>query len=270
MSCDKCGKQFTNNRSISYHIRNKVCEKVSNTCVNCGRKFTTKQSLRYHIDHKVCTLSNKPKIALKSKVTDYYKLSNGELIERLLEKEVELKAKDVEIKVLKEHPQTVNNQYNIVFPVAYGDEDLSRIEELYPDWIGQIVKGTGQYIPKIAKMIHCNPSIKEHHTAYIPGHKTKFAKVSDGCRWIDRPKDDVIDEIIEKCNTILGEYVDENGDKMGEKISNRVGLYREAIDGDDRARLRLEICAMLLNMKEVICRKDKELGSQLSLLETEK
>jgi hypothetical protein len=67
LSCENCGKSFTRNSNLNYHIEHNVCIKPSKTCPKCGHQFSNKSMLEYHIEHKVCERKKNPKIKITMK-----------------------------------------------------------------------------------------------------------------------------------------------------------------------------------------------------------
>jgi len=171
--CFNCQKVFSSKSSYKYHITNNVCQKRLIVCDRCGQKFECKRNLDYHNAHKVCERSKKPKIVLKSKEkTGYDDLSKVELIDRL-------KEKDVEIKVLKENPttNTTNNQFNIIVP--YSGENLDEMMRRIPELLHHILTDkSGRYVQKLIEKVHCNESYPEFHNVFVTGQKTPYAMVS--------------------------------------------------------------------------------------------
>ena len=82
--------------------------------------------------------------------------------------------------------------------------------------------------------------------------------ISDGKVFKHQPKN-VIDQIIESKRLILREYVDTNGDQLGEKVLQKYERYTDLLDEDVefRKNLELEIGGMLLDMKAIIANDEK-------------
>ncbi len=52
-TCDKCYKNFKNNRDYNRHINRTIpCD--TRVCSTCKHKFASKLSLDYHLAHKLC------------------------------------------------------------------------------------------------------------------------------------------------------------------------------------------------------------------------
>jgi hypothetical protein len=75
-------------------------------------------------------------------------------------------------------------------------------------------------------------------------------------RRIYAPKKKIIEELIENKRSLLQQYVDDNGDKYGEKILRRYQNYVDALDDEhdteEKKDLEIEIICMLLNVSEVV------------------
>lgn len=64
---------------------------------------------------------------------------------------------------------------------------------------------------------------------------------------------------IENKRSILNQYIDDNGDQLGEKVLNKYEKYQDQIDenSDFRKELEVEIGGLLLDMKSVIANDEK-------------
>jgi hypothetical protein len=253
--CELCGKTFTSDYGLKYHTNNKVCQKPSNSCEFCLKEFKSKQSHDYHVKQNVCgNYVPKHKIVLKS---SYNNLSKEELIVRLNESETKYKT-------LKENPQVINNNTNnnniIVFPDAYGNENIDHIQKKLGDILGQLIKHHPfTSIPTLFVQIHNNNKFPEYHNVYISSERSNYAMVSDGKTFNHKPKKTIIDQIIEDKRSILNQYIDDNGEQLGEKVLSKYDKYQNQIDENSEFRkdLECEIGGLLLDMKSVIANDDK-------------
>jgi hypothetical protein len=114
-------------------------------------------------------------------------------------------------------------------------------------------------IPRLFHKIHNNQAIPEYHNVYSKSERSNYALISDGKTFNNKPKKNVIDQIIDSKRLILREYVDSNGDQLGEKVLQKYERYQDLIDDDEefRKNLELEIGGMLLDMKSVIANDEK-------------
>jgi hypothetical protein len=216
---------------------------------------------QYHIDHLVCKAptpspapSPQPKMKLKLKAQNPQKIIND------LEKEVaRLKGENT---ALKENPQTVTNNNNvIVFPSTFGKEDMKHIQEILGDILKPMISNhTFRSIPILFDTIHKNKKLPEYHNVYVANERSKFAMVSDGKSFEYKPKKTIIDQIIEDKRSILEQYVEDNEEKLGGNVLAKYERYRNKLDEKDsklREELEVEIASMLLNMKSVIANDEK-------------
>jgi hypothetical protein len=212
----------------------------------------------YHYDHDVCTFvqqniafSNKPKLVLKKKNED---LTKEELI-------VKVSRLEGTIDALKTHPQTINNnnQVNLIFPKAFGTEQVADILAKIPNLLHDaLTKHPNRSIEYITEQIHCNKEVfPEYTNVYIRGYKSPYALVSNGTRFQNKPQKRIIDRIIDDSISMLQDYVDNFGEKMGQKIIDKYETYRDMVEGDDnkterRRDMEIEIAGMLLDMRPII------------------
>jgi hypothetical protein len=183
--------------------------------------------------------------------TNYVNLSKEELIAKLNESETKYKT-------LQENPQNVSNI--IVFPNAFGKEDIDHIRKKIGDIVGPLIKNqTFTSIPSLFNKIHNCEQLPEYHNVYSASERSSFALVSDGKTFKYRPKKTIIDQIIEDKRSILNDYVDNNGEQLGEKVLKKYEKYQDQLDTDPQIRkeLELEIAGLLLDMKSVIANDDR-------------
>jgi hypothetical protein len=165
-----------------------------------------------------------------------------------------------QIEALKSNPPMVTNNNNIIiFPEAYGNEKIEHIQA-----IGDFMKNVLKHnpfgsIPVLFNKIHNNERYPEYHNVYLSSERSSYALVSDGKSFVHRPKKTIIDQIIEDKRSILNDYIDNNGEQLGEKVLKKYDRYQEQLDDDSEFRkaLELEIGGLLLDMKSVIANDDK-------------
>ena len=254
MECPSCNKSFTSQKNLCYHISNNVCQKFNQkNCPLCGHVFSTIQMCKYHVTHNVCQKKSKPKIVLKLKGS-CMDMSKDELIIKVAQLEGENKA-------LKENPQHINSTNNfILFPTAYGKEDLAYIQQKLGDILEPLVKGRpSKCIPTLFNTIHNNKQLPEYHNVYTPSERSSYAMVSNGESFTHVPKKTIIDKIIEDKRSLLNDYVDKN-ERLGDKVLKKYEMYQDQLDSDNseiRKTLELEIGGLLLDMKSVIAKDEK-------------
>jgi hypothetical protein len=93
-----------------------------------------------------------------------------------------------------------------------------------------------------------------YNSIKITNKKDPYAQISDGDKFIFASKKKIIAELIENKRHILQEYVDNNGDKYGEKILRRYQNYVDFLDDDKETQkdLEIDIICMLLNISDLI------------------
>lgn len=249
MDCASCHKSFTTKQSLQYHISHNVCKKSGKKCPKCGYNFANKSALLYHVNNDVCGSSKvKTKIILKKKCDEMSK-------EELYEENLRLRGEN---QALKEHPQTVNNnqQINIIVPPAFLEIDnYQQLAQQLPNLLhNALSKHPANFISYLIKETNCNPNRPLYNSVKISNKKDPFAKISDGEKYVYASKKNIIEQLIENKRHILQEYVDNHGDKYGEKILRRYQNYVDFLDDDKEAQkdLEIDIICMLLNVSDVI------------------
>lgn len=219
--------------------------------------------LNYHLEHHVCEKRPKIKLTIRKALLseNYETMTKKELYEQNLQ----LKG---QVAALKNHPQTVNNVDNVVnvvnnvvtFPTAFGKENMEHVEEKLGDIMRPlIISHPRMSIPKLFTQIHNNKQLPEYHNIYTASERSQYVMVSDGESFKYRPKKTVIDQIIEDKRSLLNQYVDDNGDQLGERVLKKYEKYQDDIDSNSefRKQLEIEIGGLLLNMKSVIANDEK-------------
>ena len=257
MNCELCGKSFTSKYSLEYHITHNVCTKHIVKCSKCGKTLSS-TSLPYHLKNNVCAKQKeKFKLKLKTKQT-YDHMSKDEIINQL---EHELSKMVGKYESLKENPQNINTNNNIIiFPKEFGKEDMDLIKNKLGDILGPMIKNhPRKSIPILFNKIHNNDQLPEYHNVYISSERSNYAMVSDGKSFKYKPKKSIIDQIIEDKRSLLNQYIDDNGDQLGEKVLSKYEKYQDEIDDNStfRKELEVEIGGLLLDMKSVIANDEK-------------
>ena len=256
--CDTCSKIFTSKQSLTYHVSHKVCNNSSKKCEKCGYIFKSVAMLKYHNEHDVCDKKDrvpeiimKPKITLKAQsISDYSKYTKEQLIHDL----VEIKGK---YESIKDNPQTINNnKINIIVPPAFLKVDnYQQINQSIPHLLHEALsKHPANFISYMIKKTNCNPQLPLYNSIKMTNKKDQFVQISDGMKYVHATKKKVIGELIENKRQTLQKYVDNNGDKYGEKILNKYQNYIDFLDDNKEAQkeLEMDIICMLLNISELI------------------
>jgi len=255
--CPSCDKQLHSNQAYEYHIKHNSC-KSKFICERCRKKLKSKQAVEYHTKHNSCELhmSNniKPKIILKNVRENNMTIDEmKQLITELSEVNSELRG---EIKALRENPQTVNNHINIVVPPAFlsldNYEHISRdIPNLLHDALSHHPANCIKYL---IQETTCNPQLPQYNSIKVTNKKDPIIQISDGNMYILASKKKIIDDLIQNKREILQEYVDQKGEKYGEKILKRYENYLDALDNDKsiQKELEVDIIIMLLNISKII------------------
>ena len=246
--CEKCNQLFLTKKGLDYHTTKGVCAKIKNMCVDCGVKFSSNQCYKYHVDHNVCKKNTQTSVKL---------IVQNKTPKEMSDEIIRLKG---QIDILKEHPQSIiNNNTNInniiVFPQAYGTENMEHIKSVCGDILGKLIrKQTFESIPLLFAEMHNNNALPEYHNVYTRSEKSSFVLKSDGTKFKNHPKKSVIDQIIEDKRSILNQYVDSHEDSLGENILAKHARYQDTLDTDIpfRKNLELEIGGLLLDLKDVI------------------
>jgi hypothetical protein len=254
--CPKCNKQLSSKQALDYHLDHESCKK-QHVCPRCDALLSSKRVLENHISKNICGKKDKIPVTLKKNI--------GDKINELQEEILLLKGEN---KALKEHPQTV---INILVPPAFlSIDNYQNMTVQSPNLLHEaLTKHPANFISYLIKRTNCNPNMPLYNSIKITNKKDPYAQVSDGKKYVYVPKKTTITQLIENKREILQRYIDENGDKYGEKILRKYQNYSDFLDGDKEAQrdLETEIICMLLNVSDVIGSEDwsKKLLSDLKI-----
>jgi len=250
--CQFCFKSFSCKSRLNYHIEHNVCKTQSlKKCELCGYIFKNIKMLEYHRQHKVCQV-RKPKIILKNQQNHVDLQKENEILK------LEISTLRNENKTLKEHPHVVNNTINttnynhVNFIVDFNNEKseyiLTKLPNLLKDVITQRLDSS---VPFLTKEVHCNPeTFPEYSNVYMTKYNCPYAMVYKDGRFQRQLKKQILDDVIEKFISMLGNYVDDH--EFSQKIMERYECYRDSIeqDGSRRAELEDELIGILLDYGE--------------------
>jgi len=251
--CPSCHKIMSSRANLDNHIIKNVCRKQDRMCQNCGKLFKRKENCIYHVNQSVCT-RKKVKLILKNKTL----LPVNQLEKQLTQMTEKFNQMKGKYEALRENPQNINNI--IVFPSSYGKEDIVYIRQKLGDIVGNTIKNHPfNSIPILFDKIHNNDQLPEYHNVYVNNERSNYVMVSDGKEFKYEAKKRIIDQIIEDKRSILNQYIDDNGEKIAEKVLAKYEKYQNQIDENSefRKNLEVEIGGLLLNMKAVIANDEK-------------
>lgn len=247
-----CGKSFSSKQRLTYHTERKVCQKHVYRCQSCGLTFTTNYRLQYHTIHNVCQKKTKLFVKQKQKqqntsdINFYKNLSKDELIIKLIQSETESR-------VLKEHPQTVNNIHIIMnFGELNNPEQIEEINSKCPHLLDNVIhQHLLNSIPYLTKQIHCNMDVfPQYSNIFIESYRNPYIMVYIDGQFRRQPKKQTINNLIDEFIQMMGNHVDNTiiDDKLIKKYEN----YRDSvdIDGNRRKELEDELIGILLDQGE--------------------
>jgi len=178
----------------------------------------------------------------------------------LRDENIRLKAENA---ILRDHPQMVNNNnnnnnntINIVVPPTFLKYDTCQdLIRMLPNLLHDTLsKHPNDCITYLIGRTNANPELPIFNSIKITNKKDPYAFVSNGDKYVNTTKKTTIVQLIENKRHILQEYVDQHGDKYGEKILVRYQRYVDELDdgGDVEKELETEVMCMLLNVSDVI------------------
>lgn len=210
-------------------------------CIYCHETFSNQYGLTYHLDHHVC---QKNKI-ICDQCHHLFKTKSG------LRYHID---KKVCKKTLIDTNTDVNANTNEKNTIPINRPKIKIILKSKANY-DQFAHRISQLENENRILVSENKILKEHpQTIKVTNKKDPFVQISNGEKFIYASKKKIISQLIENKRNILQEYVDNNGDKYGEKILSRYQRYIDYLDEnkEEMKELELDIICMLLNVSEII------------------
>lgn len=253
-TCKRCGYKSSSKSNMCKHLRRKnPCEVVNENisvdsllneflpsktytndcfkCKFCERKFNSQSNHSRHM--KTCKLNN-----------------NKEEINEL-KKEIE------KLKTILEHSTgNINNVNNIttnnIQINSFGQENLDHLPK---DFLTSCFMMKN--IPSLIENIYFDEECPENHNVKLRSSKNKTANIYDDGKWKVRPVDRIIDEMVNKGQTILSKHYKFNKECVEEEMSEdeimEVIDWLQKIWNDNikvRKPLKEDIMAILMSYKD--------------------
>jgi len=288
--CKNCGKTFSSNENLQYHITNKVCDK-EHKCRHCVAVFTSKNGMYRHMrdyckfnPDRVGNAENKEEVdekeEVKNKIIQLEK-DNAELkknMELLMEqlmksnnlmtltdkdkdkqdKKVEKKNKTNEKKQVENVNQglvnngSINNSVINVNNITLVAYGKEDMSKIDKNEFAKILRNGFNSSIKLTEALHFNPNFPEYHNIYISNMKDKYAMLYDGTNWNLTMKDTLIDKIYDDKKN----YIEQNLEQFVESLRpSQINALKRWIDTDDDTpkikNIKEEIKLLLYNKKDM-------------------
>lgn len=252
-TCDRCGYDSEHKQNLLRHLRNKTpCEPlvsdrstqsileeltkknyndVTYDCEHCQKKFNNRSSMYRHV--KNC----KHKIDIIEKLT------------------TEMEALKKELQEVKKNTSSVNTQNienqtttNYSFHINnYGNETLDHLPN---DFLTSCFMFKN--ILSLMENIHFDPDCPQNKNIKLQSLKHKLVKVYQDDKWIAKPADHVLDELVNKGQTILRRHYRNNREEVEEEMSKEeidevVNWLTQIFEDNEKIRrpLKHELVALL-------------------------
>lgn len=180
-------------------------------CQNCNKTFASKQSCQNHQKKNVCCGHHPPVIVNDTSQTGvpictYNKLSQEQLIAEIQARETQLHEQKneigqlkTEVRVLKENPQTVNNNNIIVIPPHFLAPDsyehlMHNLPKLLPN---ALRKHATECVTYLIEQTNCNPDLPLYNSIKLHNKRDSYIQVSNGKKYVYKTKKEIIAELIE-------------------------------------------------------------------------
>jgi hypothetical protein len=149
-NCPKCNKQLKSQCGLDYHLSKSVCYKSNRICPKCLRTFSSKKYCQTHIDKNICGKDPEAKQPCVNLSRDELIIKLSETEDKLSKTEDKLSNTEGKCEALKDKLSNTEGKYEalkdrppnitIVFPNAFGKEDLIHIQDKLVDVVGTVIK----------------------------------------------------------------------------------------------------------------------------------
>ena len=301
-TCSTCGKIFNDKFNYTTHLKRKFpCKPKSNInqneslrnqneiqntkeykCGYCGKIFSTNSNWNRHIK-EYCKVKkqqdNEKKVIYNNLLEKFDELNStvnklkkkSELLEKK-NKELEIELKKVQkISNVDNVTNIIENQNNIenqniinVNLIAYGREDLSKIDSSY---ILEALQRGSASVPVLTERIHFNVKYPEFQNVYIPNMSHQYCMVYNGTEWLLKDKNNVIDYIYSQSYYHLDNNFEEFYEKLPinkqKSFKEFIKIHEKAEDNNDPEALKIilgiknDLKLLLYNKRNIILDKQK-------------
>lgn len=262
MECSRCGYTTQRKGDLVKHLRktiecpaatsnidrniqlNLLCGKVINDsnfiCEYCEQKFNCRSNMYKH--RKSC----------KKRPCENVELLKEEM--SIIKKELELVKKQVNDQKNQTSINNVNTNNNVtnIHINSFGRENLDHLPK---DFLTSCFMMKN--IPSLIENIYFDEECPENHNVKLRSSKNKTANVYDDGKWRISPVDKIIDEMVNKGQTILSKHYKYNKEFVEEEMSEdeimEVIDWLQKIWNDNvkvRKPLKEDIMAILMSYKD--------------------
>ena len=228
-------------QNISLGNQNISLDKLNskNKCKYCNNLFTLKNNLTRHL--KSCKLKNSEIELLKNNI-EVLKTENNKNNEEIEELKDIIKYKNSIINEYNKNNKVINNNINsnnnnnttnnntnnhitinnyITPNIQYLEYNIKK-ECIYTDYV---------YFLPILKALFFNKEYPENHSISYSNTRSNKMSVFNGNEWILQNRMDTINDIINNCDDILSEFINDirNSDNITYKQGKMINLYEKYI-----------------------------------------
>jgi hypothetical protein len=258
--CERCGHTTTTKSNLLAHLRRKnPCQATKNnvdveslinvllpkkdkgdspthTCAYCDASFNNRQNRWRHM--KTCKSQTK----------------HTDVIQQLTSKVCELEKEIEKVKNIQVHNHTTintqNNQMNININ-NYGNETLNHIPADIIQYCFMM-----KDIPSLIENIHFDKECPENKNIQLKSLKHKIINIYQDNKWIAKPADSVLNDLVNKSHTILKKHYKNNTtvveeDMSPNEIDDVIEWLTQIWNNNEKIRkpLKTEIIAVLQNYR---------------------
>ena len=225
-----CGKSYTQNKSLAYHMKTSNCEPLSNTNTTTNNNTTTS----IPIENTIEELRNKLNICEAQ-------------IAMLLDKQASVSA------AAAAAGQTINttnnNHNNITINInAFGNENTDYLDDkLIIDCIERVYKS----IPTLIEKIHFDPKHPENNNIKITNKKLPYASVmGKNQKWTTVDRKNAIETMVYNGYNLLDLKYHENKEKLPLRKQQHFEGFQSKFENEDKVlikQIKTDVEMMVMN-----------------------
>jgi hypothetical protein len=154
----------------------------------------------------------------------------------------------------KTYDKGISYKQQLPKTIPFGEE---KYENIYSSDIIECLRSGFLSPLKFVEYVHFNPTYPEYHNVYMTNHRSKYASIYDGDKWVETSVNVVVDELYDRAF----QFIKDNYDKYAYELTSvrKVAMNRlfdTAKDDPKIRRIKKEIQLMLSDNQDTIINKN--------------
>lgn len=262
-ACNRCGHSCNNKSNLLAHLRRKTtCPATKadvETSVQIDLLLPKKEYNEKHYKCQYCescfnTRQNRWRHLKKCKEKhEQSVIENLTIKMESLEKELQ-DVKKTTVSNTVNTTNTIKNQNNHIVSININNYGKETLDHLPNDFLTSCFMFKNML--SLVENIHFDPDCPQNKNIKLQSLKHKFVKVYEDDKWVAKPADHILDELVDKGQTILRRHYRNNKEEVEEEMSSEeveevVEWLAQIFENNERIRrpLKQELLALLENYR---------------------